>query len=197
MTWIKPIILTGKHITLVPLSMEHCADLVEAVKDGELWKLWYATVPSPDSMATEILHRLDLQDKGTMVPWAVIDNKTNLAIGMTTYYSISEIDKRLGIGWTWYRKTAQKTAVNTECKLSLLTHAFETLKCVAVAFGANFFNKNSQRAIERLGAKFDGKIRNLRIMPNGAVCDFCLYSIIDSEWFTVKTNLLYKLNCYK
>lgn len=193
MSWIKPITLSGKHITLVPLSMEHCTDLIEATKDGELWKLWYATVPSPENMAMEIQHRLDSQAKGTLVPWAVIDNKTKRAIGMTTYFKMSEMDRRLDIGWTWYRKSAQKTAVNTECKLLQLTYAFETLKCIAVGLGANFFNKNSQRAIERLGAKFDGKIRNLRIMPNGVVCDFCLYSIIDSEWLAVKTNLETKL----
>lgn len=193
MNWIKPVILSGEHVTLVPLSMEHCADLIEATKDGELWKLWYATVPSPDEMAINIQHRLDSQAKWTLLPWTVIDNNSGRAIGMTTYLKISEQDRRVDIGWTWYRKSAQKTAVNTECKLLQLTYAFETLKCVAVGFGANFFNKNSQRAIERLGAKFDGTIRNLRIMPNGVVCDFCMYSIIDSEWPAVKINLQNKL----
>ncbi|MCC2625741.1 MAG: N-acetyltransferase [Burkholderiales bacterium] len=193
MSWKKPVTLNGKYIALVPLSMEHCTDLIAATKDGELWKLWYATVPSPEGMMAEIQHRLDSQDKGTLLPWTVIDNRTNLAIGMTTYLKVSEADRRLDIGWTWYRRSAQMTSVNTECKLLLLKHAFETLKCVAVGFGANFFNNNSRRAIERLGAKFDGIIRNKRIMPNGAVCDFCLYSIIDSEWKTVKLNLESKL----
>ena len=127
MNWIKPITLSGQHVTLVPLSMEHCSDLIESVKDSELWKLWYATVPSPENMATEIQNRLDLQAKGTLVPWAVIENKTNHAIGMTTYYNISEPDRRLGIGWTWYRKSAQKTAVNTECKLLQLAYASSKL----------------------------------------------------------------------
>jgi N-acetyltransferase len=144
-------------------------------------------------MMAEIQHRLNSQAKGTLLPWTVIDNKTNRAIGMTTYLKISETDRRLDIGWTWYRESTQRTSVNTECKLLLLTHAFETLKCVAVGFGANFFNNNSRRAIERIGAKFDGTIRNKRIMRNGAVCDFCLYSIIDSEWKTVKLNLESKL----
>lgn len=129
--------------------------------------------------------------------WTVIDNATKSAIGITTYLKISEPDRPLDIGWTWYRQSSQKTAVNTECKLLQLTYAFETLKCVAVRFGANFFNKNSQREIERLGAKFEGITRNNRIMPNGTVCDFYKYSIIDSEWPTVKFNLeskLYKNN---
>lgn len=194
MSWITPIILRGKHITLVPLSMEHCSDLIEATKDGELWKLWYATVPSPDGMMTEIENRLLAQENGTLLPLAVIDNGLGKAIGMTTFLKISEPDRRLDIGWTWYRQSAQKTSVNTECKFLLLTYAFETLKCVAVGFGANFHNKNSQRAIERLGAKFEGITRNNRIMPNGTVCDFCRYSIIDSEWPTVKINLQEKLN---
>ena len=156
---------------------------------GELWKLWYAAVPSPESMMSEIQYRLELQKNKMMTPFSVIDNKSKRVIGMTTYLKISEPDRRLDIGWTWYRKNMQKTAANTECKLLLLTHAFEILKCVAVGFGANFFNYNSRRAIERLGAKLDGIIRNNRIMPNGAICDFCLYSIIESEWPTVKIHL--------
>lgn len=196
MRWIKPITLQGKYVKLVPLALEHHDDLVEATKDGELWKLWYATVPSPEEMLKEIKRRLSEQEKGTMLPFAVIDNQTNFAIGMTTYFKISEIDRRLDIGWTWYRKSAQKTFVNTECKLLMLQHAFENINCIAVGFGANYFNKNSQRAIERLGAKFEGIIRNLRIMPNGTVCDFCIYSIINNEWPAVKVNLETKLkNC--
>lgn len=192
-SWVTPTKLIGEHVILLPLSMDHCADLIEATKDGELWKLWFATVPSPEGMANEIKHRLESQNNGTMLPFAVIDKKSMQAIGMTTYFKISEKDKRLDIGWTWYRKNSQRTCINTECKLLLLTHAFEVLKCVAVGFGANYFNHGSRRAIERLGAKIDGVIRNLRIMPNGAVCDFCLYSIIDSEWTAVKINLESKL----
>jgi RimJ/RimL family protein N-acetyltransferase len=194
--WIKPVTLIGQHVTLTPLSIEHCNDLIDAAKDGELWELWYATVPSPEGMMSEIKHRIESQHNGTMVPFAVIDNKNNRAIGMTTYFKISSIDKRLDIGWTWYAKSAQKTAINTESKLLLLTHAFEDLECIAVGFGANFFNHDSRRAIERLGAKLDGIIRNNRIMPNGAKCDFCLYSIVDSEWHAVKINLKSKLIKY-
>ena len=193
MTWVKPITLLGKHITLVPLAVEHCKDLIEATCDGELWKLRYATVPSPDEMLSEIKQRLDSPENKTLLPLAVIDNVTRCAIGMTTYLNISEINRRLDIGWTWYRKSSQKTSVNTECKLLLLTYAFESLKCVAVGFGANQFNLNSRRAIERIGAKFEGITRNMRIMRNGTVCDFYKYSILDNEWETVKINLENKL----
>ena len=197
MSWITQINLVGKHAILVPLSMDHCDDLIDSVKDGELWKLWYATVPPPEDMAEEIQHRIESQNKGTMLPFAILDKKSMRAIGMTTFFKISEKDRRLDIGWTWYRKNCQKTPINTECKLLLLTHAFETLNCVAVGFGANYFNQNSRRAIERLGAKMDGIIRNWRIMPNSTVCDFCVYSIIDSEWKAVKVNLESKLNSYE
>lgn len=195
MNLLKSLILEGKYVKLVPLALEHHDDLVESTKDGELWKLWYATVPSPENMLKEINHRLVEQQAGRMIPFAVIDNNSGKAVGMTTYFKISAVDRRLDIGWTWYRKSAQKTPINTECKLLMLKHAFEDLNCIAVGFGANYFNKNSQRAIERLGAKYEGTIRNLRIMPNGEICDFCMYSIIASEWNTVKVNLKAKLGC--
>ncbi len=194
MSWITPIRIQGKHVTLLPLKTDHCASLIEAAKDGELWTLWYATVPSPKNMAAEIERRLELQNKGEMLPFTVIDNNSGLPVGMTTYLNLSAPNKRLEIGWTWYRQNTQKTAVNTECKLMLLTHAFETLQCVAVRLGANSFNQNSRRAIERIGAKFEGTLRNYRIMPNGKVCDFCFYSIIDSEWPLIKSDLKSKLS---
>lgn len=172
-----------------PLSMEHKADLIEAASDGELWQLWYALVPSPNEMAAEIQRRLDLQSQGLMLPFTVIDNKNHRVLGMTTYMDIVANYKRLEIGWTWYRKSVQKTAVNTEAKLLLLTRAFESLQCVAVRFSTNFFNHRSRRAIERLGAKMDGVLRNHRIMRNGIVCDSCTYSIIQHEWPAVKINL--------
>lgn len=189
MSWVTPITLTGQHVTVVPLSLEHCEDLITAAYDGELWKLWYATVPPPEGMKAEINNRLEAQAKGNMLPFTIIDNRTQLPIGMTTYMDIAPINKRLEIGWTWYRQSMQKTAANTECKYLLLTHAFENLNCIVVRFSANFFNHNSRRAIERLGAKLDGVLRNHRIMMNGAICDFCTYSILNSEWPTVKVNL--------
>jgi RimJ/RimL family protein N-acetyltransferase len=169
---------------------------MEAVQDGELWRLWYTVVPSPEKMQDEIKRRLDLQHSGLLLPFAVIDNKTRKAVGMTTYCTIDASSKRLDIGWTWYQKSVQRTAINTECKLMLLTHAFETLKCIAVGYRVNSFNLNSRRAVERLGAKFDGIMRNFRVMPNGTVCDFYMYSTTNSEWPTVKINLQWKLEQY-
>ncbi|MBY0545168.1 MAG: GNAT family N-acetyltransferase [Gammaproteobacteria bacterium] len=193
MDLLTPVTLTGAYATLIPLSMTHCSALTEGTKDGELWNLWYATVPSPENMENEIQRRLDLHAQGIMLPFTVIDNATQQPIGMTTYYKVDVLNRRCDIGWTWYRKSAQKTAINTECKLMLLTHAFETLNCIAVTLTANAFNLDSRRAIERLGAKLDGILRNLRIMKNGVICDYYQYSIINSEWVAVKANLQYKL----
>jgi RimJ/RimL family protein N-acetyltransferase len=194
---LTPVTLTGKHVTLAPLSINHSSDLAEAVRDGEPWKIWYATVPSPEGMKKEIQRRFALHQQGILLPFTVIDNETQKAIGTTTFYKIDTINKRCDIGWTWYRKSSQRTAVNTESKLLLLTHAFETLKCIAVTLTANKFNIESRRAIERLGAKLDGILRNLRVMSNGVICDYYQYSIINSEWLAVKTNLQYKLEYNK
>ena len=196
MNLLTPVTLKGKHATLVPLSMEHCSALIEAAKDGELWKIWYASVPEPEKMASEIERRLAWHSQGMLLPFTVIDNATQQPIGMTTYWRIDLMNRRCDVGWTWYRKSSQRTAINTECKLLLLTHAFETLDCIAVTFSANAFNVESRRAIERLGAKLDGILRNLKIMPNGVICDFYHYSIIQSEWAAVKANLQYKLEKY-
>jgi RimJ/RimL family protein N-acetyltransferase len=200
MNWLASTTFQGEYVTLVPLSMGHCSALVEAAKEGDLWKLWYATVPTPedkDAMVNEIQRRLNLQEQGIMLPFTVIDNKTNQPIGMTTYCNIDAANKRLEIGWTWYRKSMQRTAANTESKLMLLTHAFEVLQCIAVEFRTNFFNQTSREAIERLGAKFDGLLRNHRIMRNGLIGDTCVYSIISTEWPSVKMNLLMKIRSHQ
>lgn len=146
MNLLTPVTLKGKHATLVPLTMEHCSVLVNAAKDGELWKLWYTAVPSPENMMQEIERRLALHLQGEMLPFAVIDNATQQPIGMTTYWKIDLMNRRCDVGWTWYRKSSQRTAINTECKLLLLTHAFEKLDCIAVTLTANQFNVESRRA---------------------------------------------------
>ncbi|NDC36237.1 MAG: N-acetyltransferase, partial [Synechococcaceae bacterium WB9_2_112] len=137
----QPITLSGRTATLVPLSAGHHDELVQATQDGELWRLWYTAIPDPAGMAAEIRRRLDLQDKGSMLPFAVIDNGSGQAVGMTTYMNIDSGNRRLEIGSTWYRRRVQRTALNTECKLMLLGHAFETLHCIAVEFRTHFFNK--------------------------------------------------------
>ena len=197
MAWPEPIALRGTTATLVPLSAAHHDDLVVATRDGELWKLWYTFVPRPEKMADEIARRLGLQDKGLMLPFAVIETATGNAVGMTTYMNIDAANRRVEIGSTWYAKRVQRSRLNTECKLMMLTHAFETLKCIAVEFRTSFFNQQSRRAIERLGAKFDGILRNHMIMPDGARRDTCVYSIIESEWPSVRTHLNFQLQRFE
>jgi N-acetyltransferase len=194
MTWLQPITLHASRATLEPLARRHSDDLVEATKDGELWRLWYTTVPSPESMGADIDRRLALQANGAMLPFAVIDNTTARAVGMTTYMNVDVVNRRVEIGSTWYRKAVQRTEINTQCKLMLLTHAFETLGCIAVEFRTHFFNQQSRRGIERLGAKLDGILRNHQVMPNGTLRDTCVYSVIAGEWPTVKAHLAFQLN---
>lgn len=191
MGFLEPLTLTGKHATLAPLSQDHRDDLIEAVKDGELWKLWYTFIPAPDAMEAEIARRLTLQAEGRMLPFAILVN--GKAAGMTTYMNVDAVNRRVEIGSTWYRASVQRTAVNTECKLMLLTHAFENLDCIAVEFRTHTFNQQSRRGIERLGAKFDGILRNHMFMPNGTLRDTVVYSIIAAEWPAVKSHLTWQL----
>jgi RimJ/RimL family protein N-acetyltransferase len=191
--WIEPFELHGEYVSLVPLTMEYHEQLREALADAELWNLWYTSIPRPENLAAEIERRLALQAKGEMVPFAVIDKRTKQAVGMTTYCRLDQANRRLEIGYTWYRQNCQRTALNTECKLMLLRHAFEVLNCASVEFRTSAFNFTSRKAIERLGAKLDGVLRNTRIFANGAIGDSYVYSILNNEWPIVKTNLEYKL----
>jgi len=193
MAWLEPVVLRGVHARLEPLSQNHCDGLAEAVQDGELWKLWYTSVPSAEGMRKEIDRRLGLQASGAMLPWTVFDGDGRIA-GMTTYMNVDAPNRRVEIGSTWYARRVQRSAVNTQCKLLLLTHAFETLDCIAVEFRTHFFNHQSRRGIERLGAKQDGIQRNHQIAPNGTLRDTVVYSIIASEWPTVKAHLDYQMN---
>ena len=192
MPWLQPVTLRSERVNLEPLDQRHCDDLAEAVKDGALWTLWYTSVPSPETMQAEIERRLALQAAGSMLPFAVVDNTTGHAVGMTTYMNVDAIHHRVEIGSTWYRKSVQRTPLNTHCKLMLLTHAFETLDCIAVEFRTHAFNHQSRTAIERLGAKLDGVLRNHQIASNGTLRDTYVYSIIASEWPTVKANLVWQ-----
>jgi len=198
MSLCQPVTLTGQHATLVPLAATHHDDLVEAVRDGELWRLWYTAIPTAEGMAAEIQRRLDLQSKASMLPFAIIENRSGRAVGMTTYMNIDNGNRRVEIGSTWYRKAVQRSALNTECKLMLLRHAFEQLNCIAVEFRTHFFNRQSRAGIERLGAKLDGILRSHQINPHpdaqGTLRDTCVYSIIAAEWPTVKAHLSYQLS---
>ena len=193
MPWLEPVTLRGPHARLEPLSPAHREGLVDAVKEGELWKLWYTSVPKPENMQKEIDRRLSLQAAGTLLPFTVFDAEGAIA-GMTTYMNVDAANRRVEIGSTWYAKRVQRTPLNTQCKLLLLTHAFETLDCIAVEFRTHFFNHQSRRAIERLGAKQDGILRNHQIAPNGTLRDTVVFSIIASEWPTVKAHLNFQLN---
>jgi RimJ/RimL family protein N-acetyltransferase len=192
MPWPDPVVLTGTHAKLEPLKREHRDALVAAVKDGELWNLWYTFVPTPDKMSDEIERRLGLQAAGSMLPFTV-RNAAGQIVGMTTYMNIDATHKRVEIGSTWYAQSVQRTPLNTECKLILLRHAFEGLSCIAVEFRTHFFNQQSRRAIERLGAKQDGILRSHQVAPNGSLRDTVVYSIISSEWPAVRSHLTYQL----
>ena len=194
--WPSAITLAGTHTKLVPLSLVHATELCEAARDGELWKLWYTSVPHPDGMAAEIERRLSLQAKGSMLPFAVFDTRGTTspkAVGMSTFMNIDAINKRLEIGSTWYAQSVQRSAINTECKLLLLTHAFEELECIAVEFRTHRLNTQSRRAIERLGAQLDGILRAHSRMPDGSLRDTAVYSITSAEWPAVKTHLSWQL----
>lgn len=191
--WVAPVTLEGARVRIEPLSAEHHDDLCDSVRDGELWRLWYTVIPAPEEMTGEIKRRLDEQARGSMIPFAVIDMTTGRAVGMTTYMNIDAANLRLEIGSTWYRRSVQRTAVNTEAKSLLLSHAFDDLGAIAVEFRTHFFNHTSRRAIERLGAKLDGVLRSHQISADGMLRDTCVYSIIAAEWPTVRTNLDYQL----
>ncbi len=192
MLQIAPIELRGQHASLVPLSLAHHDDLVEAVQDGELWQLWYTFIPKPEAMRAEIERRLSVQAQGTMLAFAVLD-ASGRAVGMTTYMHIDASNHRLEIGSTWYRRSVHRSPINTECKMMLLRHAFETLGCHAVEFRTHWFNQASRRAIERLGAKLDGVLRAHQIAPNGSLRDTCVYSIVAPEWPAVRAHLTFQL----
>ena len=192
MLHIQPIEFHGTHAALVPLSLDHHDDLVQAVQDGQLWQLWFTFIPRPEGMRQEIERRLALQQQGSMLPFAVL-NASGQAVGMTTYMNIDAQHHRLEIGSTWYRQGVHRTPLNTECKLILLRHAFDTLGCHAVEFRTHWFNQASRRAIERLGAKLDGVLRSHQIAPNGSLRDTCVYSILSHEWPAVQAHLSFQL----
>jgi N-acetyltransferase len=193
MNWPTEVSLHGVHVSLVPLRPSHAPALAEAVRDGELWKLWFTSVAAPDDMAADIARRLRLQDEGSCLPFTVIARADGEPVGMTTYMNVDAENRRVEIGATWYRRSVQRTAINTECKRLLLGHAFEVLDCMAVEFRTHFFNTRSRRAIERLGAKLDGILRSHSRDRNGNLRDTCVYSIIADEWPTVRSHLDWQL----
>ncbi len=189
---VAPVTLTGRHVELVPLSMDHLDGLAAAVADGELWKLWYTNVVEPAEMRGEIARRLALRDAGSMLPFTVIAPGGTI-VGMTTFMNVDAATPRVEIGSTWYAKSVHRTGLNTEAKLLLLGHAFDTLGCPAVEIRTHALNHQSRRAIERLGAKLDGILRSHSRTKNGLLRDTCVYSITAPEWPAVACNLRWQL----
>ncbi|MEV4987762.1 GNAT family N-acetyltransferase [Pseudarthrobacter sp. LMD1-1-1.1] len=198
MTFLEPLTLTGRHVILQPLAEEHHDGLLAAASDGELWKLWYTSVPAPDAMAAEIRRRLTLQEQGSMLPFTtrLIDPGTGgpgRIIGMTTYMNIDAATPRVEIGSTWNAASVQGTGTNPDSKLLLLRHAFEALGCPAVEFRTHWLNHQSREAIARLGAKQDGVLRSHSRTSDGTLRDTVVFSILEHEWPAVRAGLEYRL----
>ena len=190
--WREVPTLHGQHVRLEPLAREHADGLRAAASDGDLWKLWYTSIPAPDAAEGYIETALAAQAEGRALPFVVRDAGGTI-VGSTRYGNVEAAHRRLEIGWTWYAQRVQRTALNTEAKRLLLTHAFETMRCIAVEFRTHWFNHRSRAAIARLGAKQDGVLRNHLIMPDGGVRDTVVFSIIESEWPAVRQNLDFRL----
>jgi RimJ/RimL family protein N-acetyltransferase len=193
MAFIEPVTLKGEHATLEPLEAKHEAALRGAAADGELWRLWYTSVAPPDRIGEYIARALDMRERLGAMPFAVRQNATGDVVGCTRYFNVDAANRRLEIGHTWYSKRVQRTAINTECKLLLLTHAFDVLRCIAVEFRTHWFNHASRVAIERLGAKQDGVLRNHQLLADGSKRDTVVFSIIDGEWPAVRQHLKFQL----
>ncbi|WP_296404238.1 GNAT family N-acetyltransferase [Psychrobacter sp.] len=191
---IKPLKLSYNDITLEPLTMSHTQDLAQACQDGKLWETVYTSVPSPETMTAYIDKAYHMEDR---IAFAVIDETTGKAIGSTSFYNIMPMVKRLEIGYTWYAKSYWRSRVNTTCKLMLMTHAFETLGYKTIGLRTDIINKQSQRAIERLGLLKDGIIRGDRIRQDDTITDSVVYSMTIDEWPKAKTKLLEKLANYE
>ncbi|MEP7136388.1 MAG: GNAT family N-acetyltransferase [Chloroflexota bacterium] len=192
--WIEPITLTGSKVILEPLTLEHADGMRAAVKDGELWKLWFTNIPAPDKVDEYIKTALDLREHAGWMPFIVREKESNTIIGSTRYCNVDEVNQRAEIGYTWYSESYQRTAVNTECKYLLLSHAFEKLDAIAVEFRTHWHNHKSRAAIARLGAKQDGVLRNHQKSADGVYRDTVVFSITNLEWSAVKRSLEFKLN---
>jgi RimJ/RimL family protein N-acetyltransferase len=191
--WTQPVTLSGQHVRLEPLAREHAAGLRAAAADGELWRLWYTQVPTPDGVDEYIDIALRGQEAGTDLPFVVRDGAGEI-VGCTRYCRIEQANHRLEIGYTWYAQRVQRSALNTEAKRLLLGHAFERLMAIAVEFRTHWFNQRSRAAIARLGAKQDGVLRNSSRHPDGSFRDTVVFYIIESEWPTVRQHLDHQLS---
>lgn len=193
MNFVEPVTLAARGVTLEPLALNHEAGLRAAAADGELWNLRITSVPAPDDTLAYIETALQAREEGHRFAFAVIEEASGAVLGTTSYHDILPTVKRVEIGYTWYAKRAQRTHINTTCKLMLLTHAFDTLSCNVVGWRTDNFNFASQRAIERLGAKKDGVIRGNFLRRDGTIRDTVMYSLHKGEWPEVRAHLNYLL----
>ncbi len=197
MLLVAPVALRGHHVLLEPLALSHATGIRAAVADGQLWNLCYTTVPAPENMAAKINMRLARQAAGTMLLFVVrqtgADNKM---VGITAYCNVDSVNRLVEIGSTWVAQLVQRTALNTEAKLLLLSHTFESLGCIAVEFQSHWMNQQSRAAIECLGAKLDGVLRSHSVSAAGVLRDTSVYSIIAAEWPTVRSHLRFCLSKY-
>ncbi|PQJ63505.1 GNAT family N-acetyltransferase [Vibrio chagasii] len=191
--WIEQSRIEGDNVVLEPLNLGHVPELIEAVKDGEHWKLWFANVPSPEKMEQYVVDAIAQMVLGN-IAYAVRVKATNQVVGTTRYYGVDRPNRRALIGYTWYSNSARGTLINKECKYLLLRQLFEHYEAIAVEFRTHIGNTVSRKAIEGLGANLDGILRNHQILKDGSIRDTVVYSIIDSEWPEVKQDFLKKLS---
>ena len=192
--WLSPVELEGNFVNFLPLTLSHNFEVLDAASDGNLWELWYTSVPSSDTLDSYMGFALKQKSEGLALPFVIVEKATGKVVGSTRFCSVDAPNRRVEIGYTWYSQSVQRTGINTECKYLLLQHAFETLDAIAVEFKTNFFNFPSRNAILRLGAKQDGILRNHRIDRMGNIRDTVIFSILKSEWPTVKTALEFKMH---
>ena len=194
MAFVEPVVLRRNGLRLEPLGLEHEDGLRAAAQDGELWKIRVTSVPEPENTKLYIEQALTMRAAGSRMAFAVVDEATGKVLGCTSYHDIVPALKRVEIGYTWYAQSVQRTHVNSSCKLTLLTHAFETLGAAVVGWRTDNYNFASQRAIERLGAKKDGVLRHHAPRRDGTVRDTVLYSMLAGEWPEAKAQLVDLMN---
>ena len=191
---IKPIMLEGNYVLLRPPLTTDVFGLSQAAKDGEIWNNPYAVFPHENDISAYL--QVLLKESNSFLPFIIVDKRSNTIVGSTRYLNIDYDNYRMEIGHTWVAKSFRRTAVNTEMKFLMLQYAFEKLKCIAIEIRTDVLTTISRKAIERLGAKEDGILRNHKIMRNGRIRDTVCYSIIQSEWPLVKERLLQKMIYY-
>jgi RimJ/RimL family protein N-acetyltransferase len=194
--FVEPVTLTGRRVSLEPLTMDHVPEVARAAADGDSGELWFTNAPSEDTAEAWVRRLLDMQAGDEGVTFVVRRLADGVVVGSSSMFNVDAANRRLEIGCTWYSGSVRRTGVNSETKLLMLGHAFDTLGCVAVEFRTHFFNRASRTAIERLGAKLDGVLRSHQLLPDGSRRDTVVYSILDIEWPAVRTNLNFRLSRY-